>query len=116
LTNAPIRIYLVYCLTMDFQYVIEPDFQAGTGDDDIRNVRRREGLRLRYIGRIYNKRLFIFANRCTCIDRWYYRLQPLSEYMTPEEYQNVILEHENGDELSKIKLKYNPFAYYPTPL
>ena len=33
--------------------------------------------------------------------------------MTEDEYQNVVLEHENGDELSKVKLKYNPFANYP---
>ena len=97
---------------MDFQYVIESNFQAGTGDDDIRNVHRREGLKLRYIGRIHNKQLFVFVKKCRA-DEWHPRLQPLSEYMTEEEYRNVILEDADGNIVSRYKLKYNPFVKYP---
>ena len=100
---------------MEHEYFIEAEFQADrSGVDDIRNILRREGLKLRYIGRIHNKQLFEFINYCDCTENWFPRLIPLSEYMTHEEYQNVTFEMINGGEITKHKMKkYNPFAKYP---
>lgn len=111
-----IQLFYKVCFIylMSFQFCIDRDFEASRGIEDIRNVYRREGLDFRYIGRIHNKRRFVFIPKCKCVNGKY-SVNPLSlsDYMTPEEYQNVILEHENGDQLSKVKLKYNPFAKYP---
>jgi hypothetical protein len=91
-------------------YFIEADFQAGRDGDDVRNIWRREGCRLRIIGRIHNKILFQYFKKCTTRGpEWNPRLTPLSEYMTPIEIQCVTFE-ESNDVSSTKKLKYNPFV------
>jgi hypothetical protein len=90
-------------------YFIEADFQAGSNGDDIRNIWRREGSRLRIIGRIWNKSFFQYWSKCkTRGPEWNPRLTPLSEYMTPAEFASVT--YEESDVSLRKKLKYNPFG------
>jgi hypothetical protein len=84
--------------TVREEYFIETNFQAGgNSGDDVRNVWRREGNSLRAVGRIINKEVVRYWQKCISRGpKWNPQLTPLYRYLTSAQRTALRLENYDG--------------------